>query len=613
MFGGRLRVVATRMLARWGFREESFVLMLSFAVGIVTAAAAVAFHLLIVAIRRELYERAGPEWDLYGAMLPLVVLLPAVGGLVVGCLSTYVMSAREGHGIIDVMEQVIRSRGVIRPMVAVEKILTSAVTIGSGGSAGAEGPIVQIGAAIASGVGQLFRLTRQQMPVLIGCGSAAGISAIFNAPIGGVLFTLEIILRDFSIRTFTPVVIASVVANSTTQSIFRDFLHEDYGAIFTLPADVQQHLNYQFHHLPSFVLLGLICGIVGVVQTRLMYFTEHRAAAIQLPKAVKPAVGGFLLGLIGLVYILTFHKIIPVEQYPMPAFYGDGYGAVKQMLGPGFYASHLPWQLLLILGFFVIAKIVGTCLTLGSGGAGGVIAPSLFLGAVTGGFVGVALQMMGLSRTLSPHAYALVGMGSVLGAVIHAPLASILILSEVTRDYQIVLPAMLSTIIATTTAQVLFRDSIYTATLRQRGIRLGTSADVRLLQRLTVEEVAMEPAITIRAGDGMQQVLDLSRDTGVTDFVVVDASGAYAGMLVGEDIKTALFDRDAVPLLLVGELLRPEVPLVRTGDDLASVMDTFAKYDLSRLPVTVGAGTGKVIGLISRSALMKRYQTALSE
>lgn len=617
--GGRIRLSATRFMTRWGFQEDTFILILAFGVGIVTAAAAVAFHLLIDTIRKSLYGSAGSSgWDLYGNLLPLIVLFPTLGGLAVGLLSSYVLRAREGHGIIDVMEQVIRSRGVIRPTVAIEKILTSAITIGSGGSAGAEGPIVQIGAAISSGIGQLFRVTRQQMPILIGCGSAAGISAIFNSPIGGVLFTLEIILRDFSLRTFTPVVIASVVANFATQTIFRDFLGEDYGAIFTLPADAREHLNYQFHHLPSFVLLGLLCGVIGVALTRLMYYTEHRVAEVKLPRPLKPAVGGLLLGLLGVIYVLCFQKVIPVTDYPMPAFFGDGYGAVKQMLGPAFYsghvsAGHFPWQLLLILAFFLVAKTIGTCLTLGSGGAGGVIAPSLFLGAVAGGFLGVTLQALGLSKTLGPHAYALIGMGSVLGAVVHAPLAAILILSEITRDYQIILPAMLSTILATTTAQVLFRDSIYTLSLRQRGVRLGTSADVHLLQRLSVEECTLEPAIAVRAGDGMQGVLELSHETGATDFIVVDPHGAYSGMIVGEDIKTAIFDRDAIPLLLVGELLRPEIPTVRVSDDLASVLDIFSKHDLARLPVTVTPGSGKVIGLISRAALMKRYQAALAE
>ena len=176
---------------------------------------------------------------LYGKGVLLLVLFPMLGGLVVGVFSTYLMRSREGHGVVDVMETVMRSSGFIRPTAALEKILTSAVTIGSGGSAGAEGPIVQIGAGISSAFGQFFQVTRAHLPVLIGCGTAAGISAIFNAPIGGVLFTLEIILFDFSIRTFTPVVLASVVANVTTQAIFHNVLGEKQFSIFTVTA--RQH------------------------------------------------------------------------------------------------------------------------------------------------------------------------------------------------------------------------------------------------------------------------------------------------------------------------------------------------------------------------------------
>ncbi|HEY7117447.1 MAG TPA: chloride channel protein, partial [Tepidisphaeraceae bacterium] len=212
-WGARVRVLANRLFSRMGMGEGSFLLVVAVLIGIITSAAAVAFHELILWIRGILYERLGPRVDLYGKGIVFLVILPALGGLAVGLILRYVVRAREGHGIVDVLEMVLRSKGNIRAAVAVEKIVTSGITIGSGGSAGAEGPIVQIGASIASGLGQLFRLTRISMPVLIGCGSAAGISAIFNSPIGGVLFTLEVILLDFSVRTFTPVVVASVVAN----------------------------------------------------------------------------------------------------------------------------------------------------------------------------------------------------------------------------------------------------------------------------------------------------------------------------------------------------------------------------------------------------------------
>src|SRR5437764_10683177 len=229
----RMRLIFTRQLARFGVHADSFLLVLALVIGIVTAAAAVAFHALIVETRNLLYQHLGPHLHLYESRgLWMLVAFPAAGGLLVGVVTQYVFRAREGHGIVDVMESVFRSSGFIRPLAAIEKILTAGITIGTGGSAGAEGPIVQIGAAIASGVGQLFTVSRQHMPLLIGCGTAAGISAIFNSPIGGVLFALEVILLDFSVRTFTPVVFASVVANVSTQFIFNRVLDEPYEAIF---------------------------------------------------------------------------------------------------------------------------------------------------------------------------------------------------------------------------------------------------------------------------------------------------------------------------------------------------------------------------------------------
>lgn len=607
-----------RVLARWGMREETFLLLLAFVIGVVTAAAAVGFHELINLIRSLLYERMQPGL-LYGRYLFLLVLIPAAGGLAVGVLTQYIVRIRQGRGMIDVIESVSRSSGRIDPRVALERILTSAITIGSGGSAGAEGPIVQIGAGIASGVGQLFRIARQQMPVLIGCGSAAGISAIFNAPIGGVLFTLEVILRDFSVRTFTPVVVAAVIANFATQSIFREVFHEPYSAIFTVP-QLGDPAGFHFSQVGSFVLLGLLCGVVGVAVTRLMHLMENRFEHLPVPAAVKPAIGGGLLGVLGVVYIITLgwglgrEKFIPVQMYSMPAFFGDGYGAVKSMLGPEFYQQFHWGFLLAVLAVLCIAKVIGTCLTLGSGGAGGIIAPSLFLGALCGGMLGVILRHgAGGIGGAEPNIYALVGMGAVLAAVVHAPLASMLITFEVTRDYQIVVPAMLACIIATSLAQLLYRDSIYTMALRARGVRLGTVADMMMLQRLSVEQVMLEPATVVGIADPFQRVLDLTAQAGATDLVVTDRQGTYAGMVISEDVKTTLIDREAVPLLTVGEVMRSEVPMVRSTDTLAAVLDTFARHEVARLPVCIAGREGKVIGLISRAALMRRYQKGLAE
>jgi chloride channel protein, CIC family len=615
----QFRVMTTRLLARLGFREDSFLLVLSVLIGIVTGVAAVGFHLLIKLIRNSLYGGLGPRMNLYGAGIWFLVVLPAGGGLAVALISRYLFRVREGHGIIDVMESVIRSSGHVRPLSAVEKILTSAVTIGTGGSAGAEGPIVQIGAGIASAVAQVFRVTRQYIPLLIGCGSAAGISAIFNSPIGGVLFTLEVILLDFSIRTFTPVVLASVVANITTKWVLGVIEpHEKFEALFALPAqEIFRQAELGWRHMGNFIMLGLLCGIVGVALTRTMYFMEERFSRLKMPRAWKPALGGALLGLCGIVYVVIFgwwllgrDKPIDFGTYPLPAFFSDGYGVIRQLVsGPAFYAQHGPMVLLALLGFLCIIKVLGTCLTLGSGGAGGIIAPSLFLGATAGGFLGVLLRMSGSS--VEPNAYALVGMGAVLAAVVHAPLASILILVEVTGDHKIILPTMLATIVATGLARLVFRDSIYTLGLRARGVRVGTLADLTLLRRLTVEQVSLEPATVVRVDNPFQAILDLMAQTGVGHFVVMDEKKQYIGMVVEEDIQTTLLQREAVPLLLVRDLVRTGIPAVPLREDLASVLDVFSQHSVDHLPVVTARNSSSIVGLVSRAALMRTYQQAL--
>jgi CIC family chloride channel protein len=495
------------------------------------------------------------------------------------------------------------------------------------------------------------------MPILVGCGCAAGISAFFNAPIGGVRFALEVILQDFSLRTFTPVVVASVIANITTRAIFLH-LNTPFDAIFASNVlKVAECRLLDWGQVLNFIVLGLICGAVGVALSRTMYLTEERFAHLKRLGVWRPAIGGALLGVLGVLYILIFGYFLAVKvpiagqpggqatvqaerqveqgadrpaaeaaaaarrsqlrkpfgNYSMPAFYGDGYDVIRGLLDHRFYAAAPGMNILLLLVFLCAVKVVGTCLTLGSGGSGGIIAPSLFLGATAGAIMGILLQRSGWFPHLQPELYALVGMGAVLAAVVHAPLASILICFEVTEDYKVMVPAMLACVFATGFARLLFRDSIYTLTLRLRGVRVGTNADLTLLRRLTAEQVDLEPATLLRQEDPFQKVLDIANETGASDFVVVDKTGNYLGMVVADDINTALLQREAVPLLLVGEIMRPDIPAVRSGDDLLSVLDTFNRHEISRLPVCINGNTGRIIGLISRSALMKRQQQALAE
>jgi CIC family chloride channel protein len=618
-FGERARVVSTRFLARLGLREESFLLVPAVLIGIIAAAAAVGFHDLINWIKSLLYTHFSPE-ILYGNGLALLIFFPALGGLMVGVISRYIARTREGHGIIDVIESVVRTSGFVRPAVAIEKIVTSALTIGTGGSGGAEGPIVQIGAAIASGVGQMFRFARHQMPIIIGCGSAAGISAIFNSPIGGVIFTIEVILQDFSIRTFTPLVVASVIANVTTRALFAQFKSEEFPAIFAMPSyEMSGNAIINWPQVGNYVFLGLLCGVTGVTLTKLMAIFEARFARLEKLGPLRPALGGALVGLLGIVYVLIFGRLMlglpkPFEfgHYPMPAFFGDGYGVIHELLRGEYYTAMKVQQLLTLLAFLCLAKILATCLSLASGGSGGVIAPSLFMGAAAGGFVGALLQHTGWFHSLHPEVYALVGMGAVLAAVVHAPLASILILLELTQDYRLTLPAMLTTVVATGVARIIFPDSIYTHSLRMRGIKWGSSSDMGILRRMSVEQVELTPATVLQPSDPAQRMFDLMSQLGAVNFVVIDKRGSYLGMVVANEINQALLQPDAVPLMIVGELMRGDIAPVKSTDDLASVFDVFARLELSHLPVCLPERPDRVIGLVSRAALMRAYQERLT-
>jgi CIC family chloride channel protein len=617
-FGARARVLCTRFLARLGMREDSFLILPAVMIGVITAFAAVGFHNLIHKIRDLLYESAGAGLLYSNRGLVLLIAFPALGGLLVGLVGRYLVRTQAGHGVIDVIESVVRTSGFVKPVSAIEKIFTSAVTIGTGGSGGAEGPIVQIGAAISSGVGQFFRIARYQMPILIGCGSAAGISAIFNAPIGGVIFTIEVILQEFSIRTFTPLVVASVISNVTTRAIFARLDHGSFQAIFAMPQTQlsQTAAIIDWEQVGNFAFLGLTCGLAGVTLTRLMGVFENRFKKLAPLGVFRPALGGAMVGLLGIAYVLIFGRLVlhvpkpfRFTDYPMPAFFGDGYGVIQALLSPAYYQDHPVWTVLLLLGFLCGVKILATCLSLASGGSGGIIAPSLFIGATAGGFLGMVLQQTPWFATIRPEVYALVGMGAVLAAVVHAPLASILILLELTQDYRVTVPAMLASVVATGAARLIFNDSIYTHSLRKRGIRFAAESELAALRRQSVEQIKLEPATILQPTDPAQRLLDLVAQFGAMDIVVADAEGGYRGMVVAEDVNQLLLEREAVPLMLVGEVMRSDVPLVKTTDDLASVFDLFARMQVSHLPVCLPQASGNVIGLISRATMMRKYQS----
>lgn len=591
-----IRDLLVRLLAKAGFKDEYFLVFLSVVIG---AATGVGAHYFFRSIEWATEFAYGLEGGLYDGRWYLLIALPVGGALAVGLITHYFAREAKGHGVPEVMDAIYRHGGVVRPRVAIAKAVASALTIGSGGSAGTEGPIIQIGAAIGSGFGQLLHIHRRQMSILVACGVAGGIASIFNAPIAGVLFALEIFLKDFSLRTFSPVVFASVISCSLTHAL----RHEGDVAIFELAPDAQ----YVFSgaELPYYLILGLLCAVVAVAFIRALYAAEDLSDKIPIPAPLIPAVGALGLGLTGVLY-LQIHAGGPGA---VPQFFGNGYPLIAQVIDR---EGLLGLSVGLLAGLCAL-KILATCLTLGSGGSGGIFAPSLFIGATVGGSLGLLLNRFGFVPEGSVSAYALVGMAALVAATTHAPLTAIVILYEITREPKVILPIMFAAIIATTFAQRLCRDSIYTLKLRRRGVRVGTLADLTILRRITADEVRQTRAVCVQPDDPLQRLLDLAIENEVGDFVVVDEEKGYLGMVVAGDIRTALLQPEAVPLLVVGELMREGVPTISPTETLDHVLDVFARASVASLPMVSAGDTSHVTGLITRQAVMSHYQHELDE
>lgn len=583
---------------------EWWLIVVGAVIGSLTGMGAIAFDKTLEYVNEHVHHaHAEASW--------MLVVTPVVGMALTGILIRLFASEAKGHGVPQVMNALIKRGGIIRWPTGVVKVIASILTVGSGGSAGTEGPVVQIGATVGSVVGQRLRMTREHMGTLVGCGAAAGISSIFNAPIAGVFFVLEILLRDFSVKAFAPIVVASVFSQATTQAI----LGENH-AIFATPGDLHGY-TFSIFELPGFVLLGAICGLVAVLFNKTLHKGEDLYDAWKIHPLLKPVTGGLALGVMGLGFVLALHAARPESQSAVPMFYGNGYTTIRELLDPNAYTNgSLLATSVVLLTLLVLLKIVGTTFTLASGGSGGVFAPSLFLGAVVGAAVGVGLERVGLMpEGGSPAAYALVGMAAVVAGTTHATLTSILILFELTRNVYVLLPIMLAAVVATVVASVLERDSIYTFKLRREGVLLGGARDISLLRQIPVTSVPIEPLPedAVFASDPLGKLVSLHANYHVPDFVVVEQDGSYIGMVTGKDMRTALIDREAIPLLLVAELLRTDLPVIHPDETLDVVVDRFSEHDVSSLCLVTGGKSPRPIGLITRINVMSRYRKALEE
>lgn len=561
-----------------GFRatEHAFMVIVAVIIGVFGGLGAVGIQFSIKFVQKILWGAWQPDVG-YLQHLPVFVKIavPTGGGLLVGLIVYYVANEAKGHGVPEVMEAIALKNGVIRPRVVIAKLFASAICIGSGGSVGREGPVIQIGSSIGSTIGQFLGVTAQRVKIFVACGAAAGIAAAFNAPIAGSLFSVEIILGDFGVAQFSPIVISSVMATVVSRHFLGDF------PAFEVP---HYHLVSALELIP-YVILGLLAGLVSLLFIKVLYFLEDYFEELKLNAILKTVIGGFLIGVMGLL---------------IPHIYGVGYNTMNMALH-----GQLSWLLMLALIFI---KILATSISLGSGGSGGIFAPSLFIGTMTGGFFGYLVHALAPGYTASSGAYSLVGMGAVVAGATHAPITAILIIFELTNEYKIILPLMISTIIATLVATKLQKGSIYTLKLLRRGVDLFKGREANLLRSLKVAAYVDPHPVIIPPQMKFMPLLDLVADRPNTQFYVVDAKQKFLGSVSLQEVRKALADRDDVADLLIAmDLINPDIPKVKPEDNLDMVMKLFGIYDYDELPVMDSSNPDIVVGTIKHKEVIEAY------
>jgi CIC family chloride channel protein len=555
-------------------------------VGAGAGAGAVAFRYMILGFTELFsghhdYSSAGHAANplVPGLGVFFVVLAPVLGGLVYGPLVARFAPEARGHGVPEVMLAVSRLGGRMRPQVPVVKSLASALCIGSGGSVGREGPIVQIGSALGSAAGQFTQVSESQLRLLVACGAAGGISATFNAPIAGVFFALELILRNFETRSFGLVVLSSVTADAIGRAAFGSH------PFLSLP-------TFNFSSPVELVLyagLGVIAMAVGLVFVRVLYVGEDMADRLWAgrPEWLRPAAGGVLLGLLLLA---------------VPEMYGVGYPVLQWAV-----AGH--YVVLALLGLLA-AKILATSLTMWIGGSGGVFAPSLFMGAMLGSAYGMVVHHLLPHLAAAAGAYGLVGMGAVFAAAARAPITALLIIFELTGDYRIILPLMFAIVVATTLSNLVSGDTIYTLKLRRRGIDIDAPQHGGVMAQIKVSEAMGTLPRALSPQEPLQAVIARFATERADALPVIDGDGRLLGIVAATDLEQAIGQAEhQMDDASAADFLRA-APELRAHETLDDAVLALAGTDEEGLPV-LASDSDRVVGWLTHRRLLRAYRARL--
>lgn len=566
--------------------NRNFVLFLGGVIGIIAGFAAVTLKETVHLIQHQLTSGFNIQFANY-----FYIGFPLIGILLTAIISKYILREKLGHGITQILYDISKNSGLIKKTKTYSRMITSAITVGFGGSVGLEAPIVVTGSAIGSNIGKLMHLNYKKRTLLIGCGAAGAISAIFNSPIAGVVFSIEIILADVTIAMFIPVLIASVTGSLVSITLLGDDVLFSFQLIDTFKAS----------DTIFYILLGIVCGLVSVYFTRMTYKIESLIRRVKntLGKAV---VGGILLGIIIFIF---------------PPIYGEGYNTVKLLLAgkeseifnTSLFFSEVNNPLILFAFIFcvILVKPIASALTIGSGGSGGIFGPSLFLGGITG-FLFAAFINLTTWSNLSTSNFTLVGMCGVMSGVLYAPLTAIFLIAEITSGYELFVPLMLVSAIAFSTGSFFEKHSLYTKHLIERGDLIQHDKDRLVLSQISLNKIIEKDLLTIKPEATLDELVDLVRVSKRNIFPVVNDQEELMGVITLDDIRQIMFDNEKRQVTTVNSLMHAPPTNVSPHENMQSVMTKFELSGAWNLPVI---DNGKYVGFLSKSRIFSTYRKKL--
>ncbi|HSR71122.1 MAG TPA: chloride channel protein [Kiloniellales bacterium] len=556
--------------------------VLAVLVGVAAGVAAIGFRYAIDGFQRLGFGFGGEQvvTELAAAPWWRVLVVPLFGGLAVGLFVRFLMPERRPHAVADVIEANALRGGRMSLTTGLKAALVSAASIGTGASVGREGPVVHLGASLGAWVAKRLHLSRMASRTLLGCGVAAAIAASFNAPIAGTFFALEVVVGHYAMSAFAPIVIAAVLGTLISRMHYGDF-----------PAFIVPEMGItSFWEFPAFALLGLVSALVAVLFIYSAALSERVFQRLRIRPWLRPAAAGLVLGVIGLRF---------------PHVLGVGYEATDAALS-GLYSL---WLLLLL----IVLKTAATGLSLGAGFGGGVFSPSLFIGAMVGGAFGIIATGAFPELSSGQSAYTIVGMGAVAGAVLGAPISTVLMVFELTNDYAITIAVMIATAIASLIVQQGFGRSFFTWQLERRGISIRGGQDIGLLRSIRARDIMNANYQTIRPDAPIAEVRERLPGAPWGELFVVDAEQRLRGIITFADMQEAAFDTSHDAEWVAGDVARGRPTVLGASDDLERAIQAYGASGEATLPVVESRESMRLVGVAREHEMMLAYHRALEQ